>query len=157
MNLTKDFELKEFCTSETAARMGRPIIPTDAITAQLARLCKTALQPIRDSLGKPLIITSGYRPPWLNALIGGSKTSAHMLGRAADFHCYGMRNYDLAQFIESLVEKLMIDQLIYEYGQWVHVGIAEPGLEPRREVLTATRRDGKTVYARGLILQKEDV
>ncbi len=86
--LSKNFTLNEFLRSSTAERdeaiAKDQFNPPENIVANLAYLCSTTLQPIRDMLGVPLRITSGYRCPSLNTKIGGSKSSQHMHGQAAD-------------------------------------------------------------------------
>ncbi len=86
--LSKNFTLNEFLRSSTAERddeiAEEQFNPPENIVANLAYLCGTTLQPIRDVLGVPLRIISGYRYPSLNSKIGGSKSSQHMHGQAAD-------------------------------------------------------------------------
>lgn len=147
-----------------AARMGREIVPSEAVVANLKRLCVTVLQPIRNELvvveGRvfPITVTSGYRPLWLNRAVGGSRTSAHIDGRAVDCRFVWMSNFDAATFIAGIIDRYPIDQLIYEFGQWVHIGIAPEGQNPRREILTASRdvASRKTIYLPGLVKQRGD-
>lgn len=149
MILSAHFSLHEFTSSETAARMGRDIeVPPDVL-ANLQRLCQQVLEPIRVKLGKPIVITSGYRPGWLNAAIGGSKTSAHMTGNAADIKVMGMDPYGFCRWVESNQPKegWPIDQCIQEFGQWAHIGTATA---PRYEYLTAVSMSGRTQYLRGI-------
>lgn len=86
--LSKNFTLNEFLRSSTAERdeaiAKEQFNPPEHVVANLAYLCGTTLQPIRDVIGAPLRITSGYRCPSLNEKIGGSKYSQHMQGQAAD-------------------------------------------------------------------------
>lgn len=149
MQLSPNFQLSEFLTSQTAARHGIDMTPSPEVVRNLQKLTVDFLQPIRDEAGSPLIITSGYRPPALNTLIGGSATSAHRFGRAADFTIVEMSSFEACELIERM--DLKFDQLILEFPEsprsWVHLGIAE---FPRRQVLTARREDGKTVYVNGL-------
>lgn len=149
-HLSRSFTLEEFCRSPTAQRMGRPIVATQDHLDNLRRLCTLVLQPFRDALCKPIVITSGLRPPWLNEAIGGSKTSAHMDGRAADLEVPGMPPIEVCRFIRSL--RLEVDQLIHEFppGGWTHVGIAKVGEIARTQYLTARLKDGVTHYEQGL-------
>jgi hypothetical protein len=143
------FNLRDFLSSETAARMGREIVPPDDVVANLQRLCQQVLEPIRVKLGMPIVITSGYRPAWLNLAIGGSRTSAHMTGNAADIKIVGMDPHAFCRWVETHAPKdgWPIDQCIQEFGQWTHIGTATA---PRHEYLTAFSLDGKTQYRRGI-------
>lgn len=148
-HLSANFYLHEFTRSQAAARHGIDIRVAEGseVFANLKRLCLEALQPARDALG-PIFISSGYRPTDLNRAIGGSPTSAHIDGCAADISVVGHSPMEVAQwFAESDVP---FDQVIHEFGQWVHVGMARPGATPRRELLTAVRTPGRTHYLRGI-------
>ncbi len=149
IQLSKSFWLNEFLRSETAARMGREIIPTDANIANMKLLCENVLQPIRDSLGRVITITSGLRPDWLNTAIGGAKHSEHVDGRAADFVVAGMTPYAATMAIKEF--NLPWNQLIHEFGHWTHASVAIVGQPPKREILTAHFVDGKVQYTTGVI------
>lgn len=146
--LSRSFKLREFLVSETAARRGLQIIPTAEQIANLRRLCLTVLQPLRDEVRQPIIITSGLRPQWLNELVGGSRNSAHIDGRAADFGIVGYSHATTARAVKRL--NLPVDQCILEFDSWVHVGIAAQNVQPRREYLTARTVTGLTVYEHGI-------
>lgn len=146
MNLSKDFLLREFTRSETAARMGRPIVPDTTVVTALTALCLNVLQPLRDAIGVSIHVTSGYRPGWLNAVIGGSTTSQHMHGEAADIVAVGYTPLMLCQKIVELA--LPFDQVISEFDEWTHVSYSS---RHRRQVLTARRINGKTQYLQGLV------
>jgi len=149
MRLGKNFTLEEFLVSETAERNGIDMTPPAAVVDNLTDLVETCLQPLRDHLGLPIHITSGYRPRVLNTLIGGSTTSAHVDGRAADFRVDGMEPLAVCRAANEL--DIPFDQVIHEFGRWVHLGIAR---EPRRELLTAYH-DGRTRYRFGLLTIEE--
>lgn len=144
MNLTQNFTLQELTASQTAAGRGIDNRPNIQETANLARLAET-LEQVRALVGRPVIVSSGYRSPALNKAIGGSSTSAHMRGLAADFACNGITPVDLARRIAD--SDIVFDQLIYE-GTWVHLGLS--AAKPRREVLTAHFKGGRTSYTQGL-------
>lgn len=148
MNLSPHFLLEEFLISQTAARMGRKIEPTEADIQNLTRLCVMVLEPLRIELRRPIHVTSGLRPLWLNTAIGGSQTSAHMDGRAADIVVQGISALDVCRVIQSA--GLPVDQCIHEFGEWAHVGIAKDGEAPRNQYLTARVLHDKTVYEMGL-------
>lgn len=144
MNLTEHFTLAELTASETAARLGIDNTPSDAIIHNLTRTA-LLLEQVRTLLGPP-IISSGYRCPALNSVIGGAPRSAHMLGLAADFivPAFGTP-LEVCQALSA--NALQYDQLIHEFGRWVHIGLREG--EPRRQDLTASRLMGGTTYQTG--------
>lgn len=151
MKLSSNFTLSELCKSETAARKGIDNTPPSEVVSNLAVLCGMVLQKVRNKLGV-VMVTSGYRSPELNKAIGGSTTSDHCKGLAADFEVVGYDNKELAQWIE---QNLTFKQLIlefYEEGQpnsgWVHCSFEEGN--NKGEVLRAVKDGKKTVYLRGL-------
>lgn len=147
MTLSEHFFLHEFTWSATAARMGREVIPTDDQIANLKRLCTSLLEPIRWQLGRPIVITSGLRPDWLNKAIGGAANSDHMYGRAADVQVVGMSSAVFARWVQK--RGFAVQQCIVEYGQWVHLSIPAAD-KPRNEFLTASVVEGRTVYSVGV-------
>ncbi len=150
MKISPHFNLEEFTFSEAAARLGRTIEVPDNIFDNIIYLASEVLEPLRVRLGKPLILLSGYRPEWLNEVVGGSKTSAHMQGLAADVRAVGMKPAVFAAWIRNNASdlKIPIDQVINEFGSWVHIGTSRT--KPRKEYLTATKINGKTVYSLGV-------
>lgn len=111
-------------------------------------LVTRCLQPIRNLLGRPVVITSGLRPDWLNNAIGGAKNSQHLKGQAADFVVPGLTPFEVCnQILES---RIPYDQLIYEFGEWIHIS-CPPGPAIRTEAITAKSADGTTVYYRGIV------
>lgn len=154
MNLSDHFALDEFLKSQEAARLGRILVPPPEIIANLRRLCVLALEPLRVALGRPIIASSGWRPEWLNTLIGGEKASAHITGRAADTETIGMTPITLARFIKR--QDLPVDKCILEFpdspnGGWVHIQVSPaPDIPPRRLFLTARHVGGRKQYIEGL-------
>lgn len=147
MQLSPHFHLREFTSSQTAERLGREIFAAQDIVDNLRALCLTLLEPLRVELGRPMVITSGYRPFWLNEAVGGSKTSAHMKGLAADIKVVGMSPLTFCRWVAMCDHPF--DQCIME-GSWTHLAIAPHGVKPRCQVLTA-HFDGKGVtYSEGL-------
>lgn len=112
MELSKHFSLTELTTSNTAIRKGIDNTPSTEVVKNLKELCTKVLEPLRVSVDKPIKITSGYRSPQLNKLIGGAKNSQHIEGKAADIHVDGMSTEELFQFIKN---KFVYDQLIQEF------------------------------------------
>jgi hypothetical protein len=151
--LTVNFSLHELSKSETALRMGLDNTPDDEATENLRLLCEKVLQPVRDHYGKGVKVNSAYRSPESNAAVGGSKTSDHCKGMAADIEIPGVANADLAQFI---MDNLSYTQLILEFytpgipdSGWVHVSYDPNNL--KKQELTATKVAGKTQYLPGLV------
>jgi zinc D-Ala-D-Ala carboxypeptidase len=128
----------------TRTSTGRPNDPTPAQRDRLRVLVTTVLDPLRVHLGRPVRVTSGYRTPDVNAIIGGSRTSAHMKGEAADIKVGGMDARALVQALLLLDPEF--DQIIGyapERGGHVHVGIAA---RPRWQVLWAPAGGGYTPW-----------
>jgi len=143
MNLSPNFTLAEFLVSETAVRQGIDNTPDTTIILNLRRLAER-LEQVRAIFNAPIIITSGYRSPALNCAVGGVPDSAHMFGRAADFIIPTVGSpLHIAMRITKYPD-IRFDQLINEYGSWVHFGIAEEGTEPRMQTLTYKR--GQPVF-----------
>jgi len=150
--LSKNFSLQEFTKSQTALRMGIDNTPGEEHLASATALFRNVVQKVRDKFG-PTVINSGYRGPELNKAIGGSATSQHCKGEAADIECPGTPNYDVAKYVQ---DELDFDQLILEFytpgipdSGWVHVSYKSEG--NRKQSLTAMKENGKTVYKPGLI------
>lgn len=90
--LTPHFKLREFTESATAMKHGIDNRPTPEVVENLRRLCTHTLEPLREKLGLPIIITSGYRTKELNEIIvHASRKSQHMSGQAADFWVSGFK------------------------------------------------------------------
>lgn len=143
MKLTDHFTLEEMTLSETAARHGIENTPDAATIDNLRRLC-ALLEQLRSLVGQPVLITSGYRSPALNTLIGGARNSVHCLGLAADLFVPELSPRELARAVVD--SHLEYDQLILEYDQWVHLGLAQGPL--RRQALTIRKGTG---YMSGLV------
>ena len=146
MQLTEHFTLDEFTHSTTASRLKIDNSVPDDLMPNI-QLTAIKLELVRKALGRPIIITSGYRCPKLNARVGGVSTSAHTKGLAVDFHCsYGTPKQICQRLIDAGVQ---FDKLIQEHNQWVHMGFSTSN--NRQIVLTAIKRGGKTVYVNGLV------
>ena len=151
--LTANFSLHELTKSETALRLGLDNTPGEAEIAALTLLAEKVLQPVRDHYGKGVKVNSGYRSPESNAAVGGSKTSDHCKGQAADIEIPGVANAELAQWI---MDNLEYTQLILEFytpgvpdSGWVHVSYDPSNL--KKQELTAMKVAGKTQYVPGLV------
>lgn len=150
MRLDKNFSLEEFLLSQTATRQGIDMTPPQAVIDNLQELVVLCLQPLRDHLGGSVFISSGYRPPELNVAIGGSATSEHCNGNAADFTVVGFTPFEVCEAIKEL--RLPYDQNIHEFGRWTHLGIRA---NLRLTDLTAYKKDGHTVYVPGIVKMED--
>lgn len=156
MKLTDHFNLSELTYSATAAKHGVINSYTDQ---ELKNIKWTAsqLEKLRTILGNnPIIVTSCFRNEKVNALIGGSRTSAHRYGLAVDFTCpkYGNTRKVCEAIIQAQKEgKIEFDQLILEFppSGWVHIGFKQNGTGQRKQVLTAKKVNGVTKYLGGLV------
>ena len=153
MQLTNNFSLAEMVKSDTALRHDMDNTPGETEIANLKTLCEKVLQPVRDHFQTGVKVNSGFRHPEVNAKVGGSKTSDHCKGQAADIEIPGTANADLAVWI---MENLDYTQLILEFytpgvpdSGWVHVSYDPANL--KKQNLTATKKDGKTVYLNGWV------
>lgn len=155
--LSPHFRLSEFTQSQTAARLRLANTPNAAQIRNLTRLADRLEQArsiliakrAQPGLDIPILISSGYRAPQVNAAVGGEKDSAHLDGRGGDFTApeFGIPHEICAALLDS---HLSFDQLIFE-GTWVHLGIAPEGQTDRRQVLTAKFWPGaRTRYVAGL-------
>ena len=152
-NFPPHFSKEELIASDYATRHNIDNTPNDIELGNLIRLAwflETLRQQITKWTGKsaPILVSSGFRCPELNAAIGGSKTSAHMEGLAADIRSTIMTPLELSEFIRDHMDDDGYDQVIHEFGRWVHLGLSN-GLQ-RNQQLTATKVKGKTVYHKGL-------
>ena len=127
------FTIRELTRSSTAQSRGIDNTPTPEIRAKLETLITNCLDPIRRIYGKPIIVSSGYRCPALNAAVGGVSTSQHTMGEAADL--VPASGGSLAGIFRAAVQFGNYDQLIIEQkgnSKWVHVSYTGT---PRRRIL----------------------
>ena len=151
--LSPNFTLSEMVKSETAVRRGLDNTPGQAEVDNLKVLATNVLQKVREHYKKGVKVNSGFRHPEVNAAVGGSRTSDHCKGQAADIEIPGVANADLAEWISKNCE---FTQLILEFytpgvpdSGWVHVSYDPKNL--KKQVMTALKENGKTVYKSGLI------
>ena len=146
MRLSAHFDLAEFTRSESAKRHGVSNEPTAEHQANLKVLCERVLEPIRIFNEGPLNISSGYRSKNLNHFIGGSLSSQHCEGKAADIDMDGMSGKTNKEIFEYIKNNLEFDQLINEFNySWVHVSYNAG--KNRNQILDALKSNGRTVYA----------
>lgn len=128
----KNFKLSEFFVSSTADKNGIKNEPSLDERATIERninlLVDNVLDPIRDKFCAPVIITSGYRCPQVNKLVGGVNNSQHMSGCAADFHIKGFTYLMMRQVFLNVYDTMEFDQLIYYRSKnIIHVSYVENG------------------------------
>ena len=153
MKFPPHFSLEELTRSQAATRNDIDNSPDETQLSHIVRMA-WFLESLRMRLRmhnkrSVIIVSSGFRCEELNLIIGGSKTSAHMYGLAADITCPDLTSLELAEFIRDNMADDGYDQVIQEFGWWVHVGLSDK--LPRYEELTALKEKGKTVYKKGLI------
>jgi len=119
IQLTPHFKLREFTRSGTADREGIDNHPSPHVRDHLQALCKNVLEPVRRFYNQPVGITSGYRSERLNGVVGGSPTSYHIQGKAADFYVGGVPNEVV--FLNLYYSTLPITELIFYEKGWIHV------------------------------------
>lgn len=141
IRLSRNFTLRELTRSNTAKRLAIDNTPSDTVILNLLCLARNILQPLRDHIGEPLIINSGYRSPALNAAVGGVKNSQHITGEAVD-----IKAPDRATALNWLVWislNLSYDQVLLEtngsYVVWLHVSCRRDTSLNRRDMILDVR------------------
>ena len=124
---TKNFRYKEFIRSDTAIRKGINNIPNEKQWKNIEKLAVNVLQPVRNKFGR-IRITSGFRSPELNQVIGGSRYSNHCRAEAADVEPVNVK-VKLVDIMEYIVENLEFRTIILEFPKtgWLHVDYREGG------------------------------
>ena len=124
MNLSPHFTYAEFTRSDTALRLGLTNdLPCDLV--HNAKATAAMLERIREFLGCPMAVTSGYRCLELNRALKSKDTSDHVHALACDFTVSGIAPLIVAEKLAPMVHTLFIGQLIYEHT-WIHVGVSVP-------------------------------
>lgn len=127
-----NFKMSELIHSDTAIKNNINNMPDINSLDNMLDLIVNCLQPIRNLIKKPMIISSGYRNKEVNKLVKGKSSSQHTRGQAADFKIKGMQPKEIVQIIKK--SNIEFDQLINEYDLWVHVSFNKKG--NRHQVLT---------------------
>lgn len=126
-----NFKISELIYSETAVKNNINNMPDINSLDNMLNLIYYCLQPARELLNAPMTITSGFRNPLVNRLVGGVNSSQHLYGQAADFIIKGMTPNQIISIIKT--SKIEFDQLINEYDKWVHISYNKG--KNRREIL----------------------
>lgn len=139
----KYFTIEELIKSDTATRLNIDNTPSDEIIKNLETLIAELLDPFREAWGDALRVTSGYRCEKLNSKIAGaSKTSAHLIGYAADLVptiSSGKSTKELLKFAKEFlsISSLNWDQALLESNSnsfWLHLGLYNQNLEQRKQI-----------------------
>ena len=141
IRLSENFYLDEFTISQVSERNGYRNEPNEKQIENLRLLCVNVLQPLREIIQVPIFISSGFRSSIVNAAVGGRFNSQHLEGKAADFTVPGKV---LKEVFELIPRHFSFDQLIYEFGKWIHV--SWNGDLNRRDVMISKKVYGVTKY-----------
>ena len=136
-NITMHFTLDELCASQTAKARGIQNKPATPEIINLVYLTAYVLEPLREAMGEPIKIGSGYRCPQLNRAVGGVANSQHLTGQAADL-CIDGDIQKGRRWFEYIRQNLPFDQLIWEKNTmtgscWVHVSFVYPDFGKNRK------------------------
>lgn len=138
---TKNFTQKEFEYSDTAKQYNiNNKLPKEY--EHYAQETLTFLQGIRDAWGSGIRINSGYRSKELNDKIGGSKTSAHLIGYAADIYPVNNKWDEFLKFIKDYLKDKVFDQCIIEKSgssKWIHIGLKNLKIQQRKMIFNITK------------------
>ena len=138
IRISKNFTLDELCASKTANANGIRNNPGQTDVVNLCALVHNVLQPLRDAMGEPIKIGSGFRTLKLNNAVGGVRNSQHMKGEAADL-CIDGDIQKGKRWFEWIKTHCEFDQLIWEKNPktgnyWVHVSYRADS-KNRRQVI----------------------
>ena len=151
MMLSKWFSMSECIRSSKATLLNLNNYPPDEVIARLKVFLTKVMDPIRELFGVPISPSSVYRSWPLNTAVGGSATSQHPEGEAADFNVPGLSVREVMRRI--IAAGIPFDQLIDEYGKWVHISYTERRAN-RGEIWEFRMVNGRTVKRR---LRREEV
>ena len=146
--LSPHFTLREMTESQTAVKHGIVNIPSPEAVENLRRLCQGTLEPLREAIGLPIIITSGFRTKALNdKLAHASSTSQHMRGEAADFYVGKGSREELIKAFREILQNPVIDfDQVILYPTFIHVSYVSK--ERNRHGILKAQGNGKLGYGR---------
>ena len=155
--ISKNFTFEELFRSETAVALGINNTPNATVAKRLEDLVVNVLQPLRDLWGAPIIISSGYRCNALNAAVGGSPSSQHMLGEAVDIRTKSdTRDSNMALLKCFLRSGIEFDELISEdvnskyQPNWIHVSYTTRRANRKKKLTMKRDSRGRAVYYKGI-------
>jgi hypothetical protein len=152
MNISKYFTLEEATFSETAARLGIENTPNPEQLENM-KIAAAKLDSLRAYIQEPIIVTSWLRTQRLNAAVpGSSNTSHHTTGFAIDCRSAHRSVLELCKVAEALYHPTGFDQIIHEYGGWMHISFHPSG---RKQTLTIFKNTQGFKYKSGLLSQSE--
>ena len=150
MRLTAHFTLEELTASTKAKQLGIANTPTPEHVEHLHELAERILEPLRIAWGSAIAVSSGYRGYRLNAAVGGSTTSAHCYGYAADLVPANGKMAEFKAFVRDYLHRTntaydqFIDEKNLKGSEWVHIGIRNRQGKQRRQDLYT--KDGKVYF-----------
>ena len=150
MMLSEHFSLAELTSSDYAVRHSLNNMPEDAEVLENLHILAQGLERCRAILNKPMVVTSGYRSPKVNSAVGGSKTSDHMKGLAADFVVPSMSAREVCLTLAKHHAEIGFRQLIQEGNRWTHISFPDVDQPAAGQILTAIFKDGKANYVQGI-------
>lgn len=136
MLLSPHFSLSEFTNSATADSYHIDNTPSNFVVKNLSVLCVSVLEPVRQIIHKPIVITSGYRSTALNKIVGGVENSYHLSGKAADIHVTSKQEGRTLALL--FLDQKLTDLVILEINKqrlWLHVQWSKT---PRHKYLEKT-------------------
>ena len=150
MKLSANLSLSEVLKSNTASRLGLDNTAGEWEIKNLKAVAENIFQPLRDYLGVPIGVTSGYRGQALNKAVGGSKYSQHIVGEALDMDADMFGKTTNKEIFNFIKDNLEWDQMIWEFGDdenpdWVHVSYKRSGTN-RKQLKRAYRDEKGTHY-----------
>lgn len=135
--LSENFDLEEFTRSDKAKELGITNEPGEKELAALRMLVSRTIQPLRDKLGVPIHVNSGYRCPELNKAVGGVPTSQHQKGEAADLSVDG-KAADILEALEN--SNIPFDQaILYRKQNFLHVSLKLDGVQRSNVIIKDMR------------------
>lgn len=124
MKLSENFTFEELTDTNHIGLLEQNRLQAESFILELQVLANYVLEPIRDILGVPLKVNSGFRCRELNAVVGGVPTSQHVKGEAADIVPIGLTIEEAFNKLRA-AKGLRYGQLIHE-GTWIHVSLGAP-------------------------------